>query len=194
MLPAPSSHAARLQRRLRDLVTLAVLALPAPAAFAQAILVAPQSVVLSSRDRTGTVELYNPSSRATEITIRAVYGHPTTTADGDLTLAIIEQPDSTEPSAAGFVDAFPRRLVLQPNQRQTVRLLARPPAEITFGDVLRCVEGPFFDTPALGDPNCPPELRAAWQRMQKNANQTADALTFQHLLDESAAKEKMYYI
>ena len=73
-------------------------------------------------------------------------------------------------------------------------LLARPPAEITFGDVLRCVEGPFFDTPALNDPNCPPELRAAWQRMQKSANQTAGALTFQHLLDESAAKEKMYYI
>jgi Rrf2 family protein len=73
-------------------------------------------------------------------------------------------------------------------------LLARSPAEITFGDVLRCVDGQVFDSPALGDPKCPPELRAAWQRMQKNANATADALTFQQLLDESAAKEKMYYI
>lgn len=131
MSPAPSTHAAR--QRLRRLCTLIALALPVPA-LAQAILVAPQSVVLSSRDRTGTVELYNPSSRASEITIRAVYGHPTTTPDGDLTLAIVEQPDSTEPSAAGFVDAFPRRLVLQPNQRQTVRLLARPPVGLAEGE------------------------------------------------------------
>ena len=28
-------------------------------------------------------------------------------------------------------------------------LLARPPAEITLGDVLRAVQGPVFDTPAL---------------------------------------------
>ena len=73
-------------------------------------------------------------------------------------------------------------------------LLARPPAEITFGDVLRCVDGQVFDTPALGNSKCPPELRAAWQRLQKCANDTADALTFQQLLDESMAKEKMYYI
>lgn len=133
MSPAPSTHEARVPHWLRRCCMLVVLALPIPA-FAQAILVAPQSVVLSSRDRTGTVELYNPSSRASEITIRAVYGHPTTTPDGDLTLAIVEQPDSTEPSAAGFVDAFPRRLVLQPNQRQTVRLLARPPVGLAEGE------------------------------------------------------------
>src|SRR6267378_1422638 len=46
-------------------------------------------------------------------------------------------------------------------------LLARPPAEITLGDVLRCVHGQVFDTPALAGSDCPPELRAAWQRMQK---------------------------
>ncbi len=133
MLPAPSTHEARAQRWLRMCCALLALALPAHVT-AQAILVAPQGVVLSNRDRTGSVELYNPSSRASEVTIRAVYGHPTTTADGDLTLAIVEQPDSTEPSAAGFVDAFPRRLVLQPNQRQTVRLLARPPVGLADGE------------------------------------------------------------
>jgi P pilus assembly chaperone PapD len=133
MLPAPSPREARVRQWLRCLPLLLALASPM-AAFAQAILVAPQSVVLNSRDRTGTVELYNPSSRAAEVSIRAVYGHPTTTPEGDLTLVVIEQPDSTEPSAAGFVDAFPRRLVLQPNQRQTVRLLARPPVGLPEGE------------------------------------------------------------
>jgi P pilus assembly chaperone PapD len=133
MFSATSTHAVRVLQRVRLLGVLLVLVLPS-SVLAQAILVAPQSVVLSNRERTGTVELYNPSSRASEITIRAVYGHPTTTPDGDLTLAIVEQPDSTQPSAAGFVDAFPRRLVLQPNQRQTIRLLARPPVALAEGE------------------------------------------------------------
>lgn len=128
-----SIHEARVGRLVQCCTLLACVLLSMPAA-AQAILVAPQGVVLSNRERSGSVELYNPSTRAAEITIRAVYGHPTTTADGDLTLAIIEQPDSTQPSAAGFVAAFPRRLVLQPNQRQTVRLLARPPAGLPDGE------------------------------------------------------------
>ena len=42
--------------------------------------------------------------------------------------------------------------------------LSRPPAEIHVGDVLRAVHGTVFDTPALSDPACPPELRRAWLR------------------------------
>jgi Rrf2 family cysteine metabolism transcriptional repressor len=73
-------------------------------------------------------------------------------------------------------------------------LLARPPAEITLGDVLRAVEGEVFDTPALSDANCPPELRRAWLRLKAAVDESADKITFQQLLDESAEKEKMYYI
>src|SRR5712664_5006175 len=73
-------------------------------------------------------------------------------------------------------------------------LLARAPAEITLGDVLRAVHGTVFDTPALHDPDCPPELRRAWQRMQRAIETAAEAVTFQQLLEESAEKEKMYYI
>jgi Rrf2 family protein len=73
-------------------------------------------------------------------------------------------------------------------------LLARPPAEITFGDVLRCVHGQVFDSPALADPQCPVELRSLWKRMQVTLDEIADSMTFQQLLEESASKEKMYYI
>ncbi len=73
-------------------------------------------------------------------------------------------------------------------------LLARTPAEISLGDVIRAVHGTVFDTPALGDSDCPPELRRAWQKIQQAVAATADAITFQKLLEESSAKEKMYYI
>jgi Rrf2 family protein len=73
-------------------------------------------------------------------------------------------------------------------------LLARTPAEISLGDVLRAVHGTVFDTPALSDPDCPAELRRAWQKMKRTMELAADGITFQHLLEESSEKEKMYYI
>ena len=73
-------------------------------------------------------------------------------------------------------------------------LLARPPGEISLGDVLRAVHGTVFDSPALSDPDCPPELRNAWKKLQHAVDSTANSITFQKLLEESAEKEKMYYI
>jgi Rrf2 family cysteine metabolism transcriptional repressor len=72
--------------------------------------------------------------------------------------------------------------------------LAKTPAEISLGDVLRAVHGTVFDTPALTDPDCPPELRRAWQRLKETLERAADGITFQKLLEESSEKEKMYYI
>ena len=73
-------------------------------------------------------------------------------------------------------------------------LLARAPGEITLRDVLRAVQGPVFDTPALNDAHCPPELQRAWRSLQASMEAAAGAITFQQLLEESAGKEKMYYI
>ena len=73
-------------------------------------------------------------------------------------------------------------------------MLARPPSEITLADVLRVVHGQVFDTSGLTDTACAPELRKAWKRLQEALDATAEAITFQHLLEESQAKEKMYYI
>ncbi len=73
-------------------------------------------------------------------------------------------------------------------------LLARPPGEITLADVLRAVHGTVFDTPALADSTCPPELRHAWRSLQEAVENTAGSITFQKLLEAGAEKEKMYYI
>ena len=73
-------------------------------------------------------------------------------------------------------------------------LLARPPATISLGDVLRAIHGQIFDSPALTDAQCLPELRKAWMQLQSALNQAADSITFQHLFEESLEKEKMYYI
>jgi Rrf2 family cysteine metabolism transcriptional repressor len=73
-------------------------------------------------------------------------------------------------------------------------LLARAPAQITLGDVLRAVQGTLLEGPAVRAQKGPPELRRAWKTLQQALETAADAITFQQLLDESTAKEKMYYI
>jgi len=73
-------------------------------------------------------------------------------------------------------------------------LLARSPAEITLGQVLRAVHGIVFDAAALGNAGCPPELRRAWETLQRAVDETADGITFQQLLEQAADKERMYYI
>ncbi len=73
-------------------------------------------------------------------------------------------------------------------------MLAKAPGEITLGDILRAIYGQIFDTPALADSRCAPELRDAWKRMKTAMEETAESITFQQMLDASSDKEKMYYI
>ena len=73
-------------------------------------------------------------------------------------------------------------------------LLDREPSEVSLADVLRCVHGEVFDTPAIADRNCPDELRKAWTRLQAEATKAAEEINFQKLLEDGANKEEMYYI
>ncbi|HXG46426.1 MAG TPA: Rrf2 family transcriptional regulator [Methylomirabilota bacterium] len=93
-----------------------------------------------------------------------------------------------------LIELKSHRIVKSVRGKEGGYLLARTPADITLGDVLRCIHGQVFESPALSDPECPPELRRAWQNLQHTIESAANAITFQHLLDEGAAKEKMYYI
>ena len=93
-----------------------------------------------------------------------------------------------------LIELKARDLVKSRRGKEGGYLLARAPSKITLGDVLRAVHGEVFDSPALTDGQCPPELRAAWKKLQQAVNTAADAITFQQLLDEGADKREMYYI
>jgi hypothetical protein len=101
---------------------------------AQGVLVAPQGIVIDHRTRSGSFELYNPGTEAAEVTVSTLYGYPVSDSAGRTTLATFASPDSTQPSAAAWVQAYPRRLTMRPGERQTVRLFAKPPANLRDGE------------------------------------------------------------
>lgn len=101
---------------------------------AQGVLVAPHYLVMDHRTRSGSVTVYNPGTDPIEVTIGTLFGYPVTDSVGDFLLFTSDHPDSTQPSATGWVDAFPRRMTLGPKERQTVRLLGHPPAGLKDGE------------------------------------------------------------
>ena len=125
----------KLTRRLLTRSFLAGALAAAPAVLpAQGVLVAPPGIFIDHRARTGSFELYNPNAEPIEVSISTIFGYPVTDSLGNLTLMTAEAPDSAQPSAAAWLEAYPRRLLLRPHERQRVRLLARPPAGLPDGE------------------------------------------------------------
>lgn len=103
-------------------------------AAAQGVLIAPHAVFIDHRTRSGSVTLYNPGNDPVEVTVGVMFGYPVTDSAGAFSLYTPEPPDSTLPSATDWIEAFPRRTRLGPRERQTVRLLGRPPARLPDGE------------------------------------------------------------
>ena len=101
---------------------------------AQGVMVAPKAVFMSAGGGSGVVTLLNPGTEPVEVAVSVFYGYTATDSTGQLRLVTIERPDSTQPSAAAWLQAFPRRLTLGPRDQQVVRLLAAPPAGLPDGE------------------------------------------------------------
>ena len=122
-----------MNRSLVQSLLLATVLAP-PALGAQGVLVAPHAVIMDHRTRSGSLTLYNPGEEPVEVTLSTFFAYPVTDSTGGFELRTVEQPEPDYPSAAKWVDAFPKRVLLGPKQRQTVRLLARPPANLQDGE------------------------------------------------------------
>ena len=73
-------------------------------------------------------------------------------------------------------------------------VLAKPPARITVGDVLRAVNGDILEMPMLAEARCPEEIKRAWRRIKEAAEGVADDITFEEICAEATSRNPMYYI
>lgn len=115
-------------------VAIALLIVSAGPALGQGVLVAPQAVIVDDRTDTGSFTIINPGEDRVEIAISAVFGFPVTDTTGTFYLRTMLQPDDTMPSAAGWVEAFPSRMFLEPGSRRLVRVLVSPPDGLPDGE------------------------------------------------------------
>ena len=113
------------------LACAAAVTLPAPL---ESVSVSPMAVYIDHRGRSGEITLFNPGTRPEEIRLDFAFGYPRTDESGRVVVPISDVAPEGEPSAVPWLSAFPQRLRLQPGQRQTVRILARPPAGLPEGE------------------------------------------------------------
>jgi hypothetical protein len=99
---------------------------------AQGVMVAPHAVFIDHTQRSGSVLLYNPGTQPVEVAISTIFGVPKTDSAGTIKLDTLIADSST--SALAWIQAFPRRLTVGPRERQTIRLLARPPVGLADGE------------------------------------------------------------
>ena len=93
---------------------------------ARAVAVSPNALYIDSRTRSGTLTLVNTSATAEEIELGFAFGYPRSDAAGLVSVELVPVAPAGEPSAVPWLRAFPRRLRLEPGQRQVVRVLVQP--------------------------------------------------------------------
>ncbi|HXV86946.1 MAG TPA: hypothetical protein VD793_09615 [Gemmatimonadales bacterium] len=103
-------------------------------AVIEAIFVSPTAVFMTHRSPSAQVTVGNTGDRPEEAEIELQFGFPDTDSTGTPFVRLIEFPGPQFPSAAAWIRPFPRRVRLEPGDRQVVRLLATPPADLPDGE------------------------------------------------------------
>lgn len=104
------------------------------AAWAQGVIVAPHAVYIDHATRSGSITLYNPGEDPVEVSVSFGFGYPTTDSSGSVSLELLDTPPAGQPGATAWLQAFPRKVTVGQQQRQTIRILATPPPGLPDGE------------------------------------------------------------
>lgn len=121
-------------RRSLSATALALAAIAFVPVLLDAILVAPHAVFIDHRNRSGQIFLVNTGAVPEEVVIDLRFGFPDSDSAGGVYIRWPDTSDVTLPNATPWIRAFPRRTVVQPGERQAVRLLASPPPGLADGE------------------------------------------------------------
>lgn len=106
---------------LKKLTTVILFALFPLLLFAQ-VSIAPTNIFLSENSKFGTLLVMNNSNESQEISIETTFGYFVTDEEGNKTTSYEDSVLAQKYSIADEIRAFPKNFVLQPGQRQVVRL------------------------------------------------------------------------
>jgi len=97
------------------------------------VIISPYIVYMDEQNKFGSMIVQNESLDPYEISVSFVFGYPISDSLGNRTMNYEKKPSEEMPSINGWVKAFPKKFVLKPKERQTIRLMIRPPSSIEAG-------------------------------------------------------------
>ena len=90
------------------------------------ITIAPTMVFIDQQNRFGSFLVLNGSDQAQEVSIEFPFGYPVTDKQGNIQMVYDDSARAQRYGISDKVKGFPQNFVLQPGQRQVVRLTVRP--------------------------------------------------------------------
>lgn len=109
---------------------LLVLLVGTGTAVAQ-VSIAPTALFFNSQSRFSSLTVSNAGQQAQEISISTEFGYPTS-RNGNIVI-VNDSVMARDKSITGWIRIFPQDFVLEPQQRQVVRFVVRPPGDLPAG-------------------------------------------------------------
>lgn len=91
------------------------------------VTISPTAVFLDKNSKVGSFYVSNPSNSAVEVRLGFEFAYPATDEEGRVFLNYEDEEAQERFSLVPHLRAFPTTFVLQPNERQTIRLVGRIP-------------------------------------------------------------------
>lgn len=119
--------------KLRALFLALVFILSSVSVIYSQVSIAPVFVFMNDGNSFGSFVVMNGSNQNQEIAVDFIFGYSATDEAGNGFMVYDDSTAYKQFAATDWVRAFPRNFVLEPGQRQTVRITARPPQGIADG-------------------------------------------------------------
>lgn len=100
--------------------------------FAQ-VIISPYIVYMDDQNKYGSMIVQNESFDPYEISISFIFGYPVSDSLGNRTMKYVQNETDSLPSINKWIKAYPRKFVLNPKERQTIRLMIAPKANLGNG-------------------------------------------------------------
>lgn len=97
------------------------------------VIISPYVVYMDEYNKYGSMIVQNESMESYEVSISFVFGYPISDSLGNRTMKYEPNPDDSLPSINGWIKAFPKKIILNPKERQTIRMMVKPPAGLKDG-------------------------------------------------------------
>jgi P pilus assembly chaperone PapD len=97
------------------------------------ITIAPTNMFIEGNNRFGTYMVINNSNEPQEVGIDFTFSYAQTNTDGNRKTVTEDSVVSAQYSLSQYVRAFPKNFILQPNQRQVVRIRLNLPSDLPDG-------------------------------------------------------------
>lgn len=97
------------------------------------VTISPVALFMDDQNRFATLSIMNGSNEAQEVSLEFLFGYPDTDENGNTFMNYEDEESEQRYSITDWIRAFPRSMVIPPDQTQTIRLTVRPPAGLEPG-------------------------------------------------------------